>query len=615
MNGFKLKSLYFIFIIIIAFIIVDAGSAKTLYREGELLIRLTTATLRETNAKKIDLLSSMNVKVKKHYNLNQIYLIQIPEKESVIHALKRLRNFKSIDIVEPNYIRHAKFLPNDPLFDNQYYLQTIQSQQAWDITSGSSSILIAVIDSGIDYNHEDILNNIWKNLNEDWSNGSPGHNGIDDDGDGYVDNYYGINTIDNSGNTMDILGHGTHVAGIIGAVGNNGIGIAGINFNVSMMPLKIIDDEGNGTVAEEIEAIEYARKNNVRIMNMSFGGYDYSEIEKSVIESSTDILFIASAGNEKNNNDSNPLYPASYAASNMISVAATDANDNLASFSNFGIRSVDIAAPGVNILSTFPGDSYESLSGTSMSAPVVTGVAGLILTSNSGLTPVQVKDRILRTSDQVQGLHDKILTGGRINAYQSLVTVIEGPHIYRIYPDKGRIGSQIAIYGSEFDSQPGRVVFNGNKDANVISWNNEVIMANVPDGITSGPVTVVTNAGISNGYDFTVTEFPSEMKISFPYLIRTEHSDPVVAISNPLNQDISISMKFISSDCGIITQKSIVLKPFELKIVSSGVYDDECYSYSLICKSNDFFGAVVLSREDASAPLIVMPHIIGGPFE
>jgi subtilisin family serine protease len=614
MDGFKLKSLYFIFIII-AFIIVDTGSAKAVYREGELLIRLNTAVLSETNAQKNELLSSMNVKVKKHYNLNQLYLIQIPENESVIHALKRLRHFKSLDIVEPNYIRHAKIFPNDPLFDNQYYHRTIQSQRAWDITSGSSSMQIAVIDSGIDYNHGDILNNIWKNLNEDWKHGSPEHNGIDDDGDGYIDNYYGINTIDNSGNTMDILGHGTHVAGIIGAVGNNEIGIAGINFNVSLMALKIIDDEGNGTVADEIEAIEYARKNNIRIMNMSFGGYDYSEIEKSTIESSTDILFIASAGNEKNNNDRNPLYPASYAASNMISVAASDANDDLASFSNFGIRSVDIAAPGVNILSTFPGDRYESISGTSMSAPIVTGLAGLILTSNSGLTPVQVKDRILRTSDQVQGLHDKILTGGRINAYQSLITVIEGPHIYRIYPDKGRIGSQIAIYGSEFDSQPGRVVFNENKDANIISWKRDVIMANVPDGITSGPVTVVTNAGISNGNDFMVTEFPSEMKISFPHLVRTENSDPVVAISNPQNRDISVSMKFISSDCGITTQKSIVLNPFEIKIVSSIVYDEGCYSYILVCQSNDFFGAVVLSREDASAPLIVMPHIIGGPFE
>jgi subtilisin family serine protease len=196
---------------------------------------------------------------------------------------------------------------------------------------------------------------------------------------------------------MDNFGHGTHVAGIIGAVGNNGIGIAGVNLKVSMMTLKFIDDDGYGTVADEIKVIEFARNNNVRIMNMSFGGYEYSEIEKLAIKSSTDILFVAAAGNEINNNDNSPLYPASYDLPNIISVAATDKNDNLASFSNFGIRSVDIAAPGVNIYSTFPGDTYRSFSGTSMSTPVVTGVAGLILASNSGLNPIQVKSRILRT--------------------------------------------------------------------------------------------------------------------------------------------------------------------------------------------------------------------------
>ena len=614
MRWVKLLSVYLV-VIIIVLIHAATGSANALYREGELLLRLKEVDLKETHEKKVEFLSSMNVEVKKIFDFNKTYLIQIPKNETVMQALKRLRNTESVQIVEPNYIRSAKFLPNDPLFDQQYAHQIIQSQQAWDVTTGGGSILIGISDSGIDNLHHDLSDNLWKNLNEDWSYGSPRHNGIDDDVDGYVDNYYGINTVDGNGDTMDIFGHGTHVAGIIGAIGNNGIGVAGLNHKVSMMALKFLNDDGDGTIADEIETIEYARKKNVRIMNMSFGGYDYSEIEKLAIESSNDILFVAAAGNETTNNDNSPLYPASYHLPNIISVAATDKNDNLAFFSNFGIRNVHIAAPGVNILSTFPGDSYKSFSGTSMSAPIVTGVAGLILAGNSRLNPIQVKERILRTSDQVQGLQDKILTGGRINAYKSLIAVIGGPHIYRVYPDKGPIGSQIAIYGSEFGSQTGRVQFNGKIDAIITSWTNETIMAVVAEGTTSGPATVITNTGISNGYNFTITEFPAETKISFAHLIRTESSNPVVAISNPQNEKITISMKFMSSDCGIITQKFVVLNPLEKRLITSGIYDEGCYEYSLICKSNDFFGAAVVSREDPSARLVVMPHVIGGPFE
>ncbi len=613
MRRVKLLSVYLI-VIIMVLIHAATGSANVFYREGELLLRLKEVDLRETNEKKVQLLSSMNVEVKKFFDFNKTYLIHIPKNETVMQALKRLRNNESVHIVEPNYIRSAKFLPNDPLFDQQYAHQIIQSQLAWDVTTGGRSIIIGVPDTGIDYQHDDLSDNLWKNLNEDWSNGNPGNNGIDDDNDGYVDNYYGISAIANS-DTMDIVGHGTHVAGIIGAIGNNGIGIAGLNHKVSMMALKFLNDDGEGTIADEIETIEYARKKNVRIMNMSFGGYDYSAIEKLAIESSNDILFVASAGNETTNNDNSPLYPASYHLPNIISVAASDNNDNLAYFSNFGIRNVHIAAPGFKILSTFPGDTFKSFSGTSMSAPIVTGVAGLIWASNSGLNPMQVKERILRTSDQVQGLQDKILTGGRINAYQSLIAVIEGPHIYRVYPAKGPIGSQIAIYGSEFGSQTGRVLFNGNVDTIITSWTNELIMAVVAEGTTSGPVTVITNTGISNGYDFTITEFPTETKISFAHLIRTESSNPVVVISNLQNEKITISMKFMSSDCGITTQIIIVLNPLEKRLVTSGIYDEGCYEYSLLCKSNDFFGVAVVSREDPSARLIVMPHVIGGPLE
>jgi hypothetical protein len=237
------------------------------------------------------------------------------------------------------------------------------------------------------------------------------------------------------------------------------------------------------------------------------------------------------------------------------------------------------------------------------------------LASNFEINPVQVKNRILRSSDQVQGLHDHILTGGRVNAYHSVIAVIEGPHIYRIFPDNGPIGSHIAIYGSEFGSQPGRVIFNGSHEAIILSWNEETIMAVVPEGVMSGPVSVITNSGTSNGYVFTVSVLPAEMKISFPHLIRTESSNPVVLIANPQNKNIIIVMKFLNSDCGIHTQLNVLLKPFEKRFIMTGTNDEGCYEYSLVCKSDDFFGAAVLSREDVFARLIVMPHIIGEPFE
>jgi subtilisin family serine protease len=589
------------------------------YSSNALLVRFRSMNMEQRGVKLLreNLLKSQNVHIRKYYDFCDTYVVRIAPTDTVDQAMERLRQLEDVEVVEPNYRRFVNYQPNDPMLSSQYMHEIIQSEKAWDLTTGSKTIKIGVIDSGIDSTHPDLRNNLWMNPGEDYANGAPGYNGIDDDQDGYVDNYFGINAVDGSGDTKDDYGHGSHVAGIIGAVGNNGIGVAGVNLSVTLVALKIINDEGYGTVADELEAIDYARKIPVQIANMSYGGYDYSEIEKSAIDAAKNILFVASAGNERNNNDGKASYPASYSLPNMISVAATDSQDNIATFSNYGVKSVHLAAPGVHIYSTVPNNAYAYYSGTSMSAPVVTGVAGLILAKTPSLSAAQVKNRILRNTDPVSGLKDKVLTGGRVNAFRSLSVVADGPYIYRIDPARGPVNTPISIYGAGFGGQAGKVFFNGNIEAPITSWSDELIAAAVPDGATTGPVTVVIDSGTSNAIEFTVSDKPINMTLSFAHLVRSEGLNPIVVVANPQNFAIDVQLKFIGNDCGTITYKYVSLNPYEKRILQNGIYDPECTQYSLISSSKDMFGAVVLMREsfDPDSPMVVVPHVIGGSFE
>lgn len=250
---------------------------------------------------------------------------------------------------------------------------------AWDITKGSENVVVAVIDTGIDYNHPDLKDNIWVNPFEIPANG------LDDDGNGYIDDIHGISAINGSGNPMDDNNHGTHVSGTIGAKGNNSQGVAGINWNTRLMGLKFLDASGSGSLADAIECINYMvdmknRGVNIRVSNNSWGGGGFSQGLFEAITAAKDagIIFVAAAGNSSNDNDSNSSYPASYEVDNVVSVAAIDSNQNLASFSNYGLYSVDIAAPGVGILSTTKNNQYASYSGTSMASPHVAGALALL---------------------------------------------------------------------------------------------------------------------------------------------------------------------------------------------------------------------------------------------
>ncbi len=345
-------------------------------------------------------------------------------------AINEYLKDERVEYAEPDYIVQASLIPNDPNFSQLWGLHNtgqdggtadadIDAPEAWDINTGVSTV-VAVIDTGVNYNHEDLSANMWVNTGE-----IPG-NGTDDDGNGYVDDYRGWNFVWGINDPMDNNGHGTHCSGIIAGVGNNGVGVAGVNWDAKIMPLKFLDALGYGSVSDAVEAVLYAKNKGVRVSSNSWGGGGYSQTLYDAIKSFGDAggLFVASAGNGGSdnlgdNNDTTPNYPSSYNLSNIIAVAATDGNDALASFSNYGVASVDLTAPGVNIYSTII-SGYSSKSGTSMAAPHVSGVATLVLSRNPLISVPDVKSIIMSNVDPIPSLSGKMVTGGRLNAQKAV---------------------------------------------------------------------------------------------------------------------------------------------------------------------------------------------------
>lgn len=350
----------------------------------------------------------------------ELLRLKLPPGVSAAEGIALFEGDQSLAYVTSNDKRYATQQPNDEKHSELWGLQTIQAEKAWDRTTGSrSGPIIAVLDTGIDASHPDLAPNLWINPGEIPSNG------IDDDGNGVIDDVHGYNATDGSGNPFDDIGHGTHCAGTIGAVGNNQEGVAGVNWQARLMPVKMMVD-GQGTVADTVRALLYATANGATITSNSYGG-PYSQPEYEAFAASP-LLHICAAGNEGNDNDvsryypsDRPIgYPASFELPNVISVAATSSRDRLAGFSNYGAQTVDLAAPGVGILSTVPGGGYETKSGTSMATPHVAGVAGLIATLYPEAGPDEIKTRLLANVDELPSLKGKVLTGGRLNAARAL---------------------------------------------------------------------------------------------------------------------------------------------------------------------------------------------------
>jgi subtilisin family serine protease len=325
----------------------------------------------------------------------------------------------------------SQSVPNDPDFATQWGLnQTngvdINAPEAWSLSTGSNNIVIAQVDTGMDYTHPDLAANTWTNPGE-----VPG-NGIDDDGNGYIDDVHGWDFANGDPDPMDDNGHGTATAGVMAAAGNNSVGMSGVNWHVSIMPLKFIAANGAGMTSNAVAAINYAnmmksRGVNVRVVNNSTVNGGYTVSMQIAIDSlnSNNILIVAAAGNGGSDyigddNDSIPSFPSGMPQDNVIAVAATDGNDALASFSNFGATSVDLAAPGVNILSTAMGGGYGDVSGTSFATPFVSGAVALAYAYAPGATASQVKAAILGGADRVTLLAGKCVSGGRLDIYNML---------------------------------------------------------------------------------------------------------------------------------------------------------------------------------------------------
>jgi len=401
-----------------------ADDSNTDYVPGELIVwfapqaeistqameQIYTTTHAQVGAEPIKTLSALG-----HTN---IQLVQIPAETSVQQAVQSYLSIEGITYAEPNYILERQKTPNDPEYAKLWGMNTIMAQAAWEYTTGSKEVIVAVVDSGVDYTHEDLKANMWHNPGE-----IPG-NGIDDDGNGYIDDYYGWNFVNNNADPMDMYGHGTHVAGTIGAVGNNGVGIAGVNWNVSIMAVKGLNSSGNGTIFNLISAIIYASYMGADVINNSWGGGSAKSaiLEETVRKSPAVVVF--AAGNENRNLDTTPN-AQSISGPNVILVAAADENGNPASFTNYGKKTVQVAAPGVSIYSTAPNNKYEFDTGTSMAAPHVSGLAALMKAANPNLTAAEIKNIIMETVTPGAQWSERTTAGGIINAANAMAKVHE----------------------------------------------------------------------------------------------------------------------------------------------------------------------------------------------
>lgn len=407
---------------------------------------------------------------------------QLPAGADLQKTIDALKKLPGVAYAEPNWrvsiddLTVQSTIPNDPQFGDLWGLDNtgqlggtvdadIDAPEAWDISIGSSNVVVGVIDTGVDYNHPDLQGNIWTNP------GEVAGNGLDDDGNGYIDDLHGYDFVNNDGDPMDDNFHGTHVSGTIGASGDNGVGVTGVNWNVQIMGLKFLDSAGNGSTADAVAALNYAalmrgRGVNILLTNNSWGGGGFSQALEDAISANAaaGMLFVAAAGNGGSDgvgddNDVTPNFPSNYAVDNVLAVAALNRNDGLAGFSNFGLNTVDLGAPGVTIWSTGPNNTYFTLNGTSMATPHVAGVAALAWSVNPSAGYQQVRDAILDGVDPVTALDGISVTGGRLNALNTLTLmgppVPQPPRVISSTPTGSHVGpiDSITINFSESMNQ------------------------------------------------------------------------------------------------------------------------------------------------------------------
>ena len=417
-----MKATVHILLVVIVCAASVAAQAKQ-FVPNEFLVKFDDAAAMEASRQT---LSRNGFAVVKEFSSLRWQLVRFADGESRSRAEKRLKEMRGVAAVQPNFYYPLTASPNDPRYpeSGMYGLTKISAPAAWDIFTGSSQVVVANIDTGMRYTHEDLAANAWTNA------GEIPNNNIDDDGNGFVDDYYGYDFRFDDGDPADQHGHGTHTAGTIGAVGNNALGVTGVNWNVKLMTIKIYSASGQDTTsAMLINAYNYVtmmklRGVNIKVTNNSYGGCNeacgYDQATKDAIDAMGDagILNVFAAGNEGRNADQLPSYPGAYPSPSIISVANSTTLDTRNGSSNYGVNSVDLAAPGTVILSTTFGSnsSYGSMSGTSMASPHVAGVAALLAGYRPDLSAMSLKASILNNVDLLPQWQGVVKTGGRLNA-------------------------------------------------------------------------------------------------------------------------------------------------------------------------------------------------------
>src|SRR5262245_21057462 len=410
--------------VLLSVLFLPAHAAPPRPIPGELILRYKDNV---GPSERASLRAQMNADLVREFKFIKAEHVKLRPGQDAAKVIARFAKNPRIEYVEPNYEWTIDAVPNDPRFPELYAMRNtgqtggtpgadIKAVNAWDVFTGDPNLKIGVIDTGVDYNHPDLATNVWTNPGE-----IPGNN-MDDDGNGYVDDVHGYDLVNNDGDPFDDNGHGTHCSGTIAGIGNNGVGVTGVNWQAKVVGIKFLSAAGSGSTDNAIRGIQYAITIGCKLTSNSWGGGGFSQALLDAINAAgaANQLFVAAAGNNSQNTDVTPSYPASYNSPYIISVAATDHNDNLASFSNFGATTVDLAAPGVNILSCQPGGGYQLLSGTSMATPHVAGVVGLAMGRFPAATNLFIKQLILSRVDAKAQLAGKVLTGGRLNAFLSI---------------------------------------------------------------------------------------------------------------------------------------------------------------------------------------------------
>jgi subtilisin family serine protease len=404
----------------------DLAAVPRIHTSGELLVKFAPGT----EPARIEAAHQrLGATVVRSFESIGWQFVRLPPRASLHAGMDYYRQSAEVQAVEPNGVYGMASIPDDPEFPQQWALPRVGADAAWEISTGSGEVVVAVIGSGIDYQHEDLRDNLWVNSAEIAANG------IDDDANGYLDDMHGIDTGNDNSDPMDVIGHDTRTAGIIGARGNNGRGGVGMNWSVQMIALKVTSEPLAATTTTALlEAYEYLltlkrRGVNIRVTNNSYGGSSFSQALLDILNvcGTENILHVCAAGNTSTDTDEFPTYPGSYDSAYIISTAASDSLDQLTDTSNFGAQSVDLTAPGQNLYTTATPGYVSDFSGTSAAAAMVTGAVALMASAAPAHPALSLKAHLLKSVDVVPGLTNRVATSGRLNVAAALQSLEAAP--------------------------------------------------------------------------------------------------------------------------------------------------------------------------------------------